>query len=87
MIGWHTCHYPHLLYITLACLQVAGQWIYQSNFNQRIGQGFFVMHITRLYTVKTDIFQNAFFGVFFIINELPRVDLIIKVVLEFLSNL
>ena len=41
----------------------------------------------RLYSVKTDIFKNAFFWNFFIRNDLSRVDLIIKVVLEFLSNL
>ena len=41
----------------------------------------------RLYSVKTDIFQNAFFWYFYIRNDLSRVDLIIKVVLEFLSNL
>ena len=41
----------------------------------------------RLYSVKTNIFQNAFFWYFFIRNDLSRVDLIIKMVLEFLSNL
>ena len=41
----------------------------------------------RLYSVKTDIFQNAFFWCFFIRNNLSRVNLIIKVVLEFLSDL
>ena len=41
----------------------------------------------RLNLVKTDIFQNAFFWCFFIRNDLSRVDLIIKVILEFLSNL
>ena len=44
-------------------------------------------YIIRLYSVKTDIFQNAFFWYFFIRNDLSRVDLIIKMVLEFLSNL
>ena len=43
--------------------------------------------IGRLYFVKIDIFKNAFFCVFFIRNNLSMVDLIIKVVLEFLSNL
>ena len=43
--------------------------------------------IPRLYSVKTDIFKNAFFWNFFIRNDLSRVDLIIKMVLEFLSNL
>ena len=43
--------------------------------------------MSRLYSVKTDIFQNAFFGALFIRNNLSRVDLIIKMVLEFLSNL
>ena len=43
--------------------------------------------MVRLYSVKTTIFQNAFFWCFFIRNDLSRVDLIIKVVLEFLSNL
>ena len=43
--------------------------------------------IVRLYSVKTDIFKNAFFWYFFIRNDLSRVDLIIKMVLEFLSNL
>ena len=44
-------------------------------------------HMNRLNLVKTDIFQNAFFWCFFIRNDLSRVDLIIKVILEFLSNL
>ena len=43
--------------------------------------------MVRLYFVKTDIFKNAFFWNFFIRNDLSRVDLIIKMVLEFLSNL
>ena len=43
--------------------------------------------IVRLYSVKTDIFKNAFFWYFFIRNDLSRIDLIIKMVLEFLSNL
>ena len=43
--------------------------------------------MSRLYSVKTNIFQNAFFWDFFIRNDLSRVDLIIKMVLEFLSNL
>ena len=43
--------------------------------------------MVRLYSVKSDIFQNAFFWYFFIRNDLSRVDLIIKMVLEFLSNL
>ena len=43
--------------------------------------------IIRLYSVKTDIFKNAFFWYFFIRKDLSRVDLIIKMVLEFLSNL
>ena len=43
--------------------------------------------MNRLYSVKTDILKNAFFWYFFIRNELSRVDLIIKIVLEFLSNL
>ena len=46
-----------------------------------------VWSINRLYSVKTDIFKNAFFWYFFIRNDLSRVDLIIKMVLEFLSNL
>ena len=45
------------------------------------------MIMCRLYSVKTDIFKNAFFWNFFIRNDLSRVDLIIKMVLEFLSNL
>ena len=48
---------------------------------------FQIFLITRLYSVKTDIFKNAFFWYFFIRNDLSRVDLIIKMVLEFLSNL
>ena len=47
----------------------------------------FRLVIIRLYSVKTNIFQNAFFWYFFIKNDLSRVDLIIKMVLEFLSNL
>ena len=43
--------------------------------------------ISRLYSMKTDIFQNAFFLCFFIRNDLSRVDLIIKVVFKFLSDL
>ena len=43
--------------------------------------------ISRLYSVKPTMFQNAFFWYFFIKNDLSRVDLIIKMVLEFLSNL
>ena len=43
--------------------------------------------MSRLYSVKTDNFKNAFFWNFFIRNYLSRVDLIIKMVLEFLSNL
>ena len=43
--------------------------------------------MNRLYSVKTDIFKNAFFWYFFIRNYLSRVDLIIKMVLEFFSNL
>ena len=43
--------------------------------------------IPRLYSVKTDIFQNAVFWFFFIRNDISRVDLIIKVVFEFLSDL
>ena len=43
--------------------------------------------IDRLYSVKTDIFQNALLWCFFIRNDISRVDLITKVVLEFLSDL
>ena len=45
------------------------------------------MDMDRLNLVKSAIFQNWFFGFFFIRNDLSRVDLIIKVVLEFLSDL
>ena len=45
------------------------------------------IHITRLNLVKSAIFQKWFFWCFFIRNDLSRVDLIIKVVLEFLSDL
>ena len=43
--------------------------------------------MTRLNLVKHEIFQKWFFWCFFIWNDLSRVDLIIKVLLEFLSNL
>ena len=53
----------------------------------RVIMGQLRLSIGRLYSVKTDIFQNAFFLYFFIRNDLPRVDLIIKMVLEFYLNL
>ena len=43
--------------------------------------------IFRLNLVKRAKFQKCFFWCFFIRNNLSRVDLIIKVVLEFLSDL
>ena len=43
--------------------------------------------MSRLYSVKTDIFQNSYFWCFFIRNNLSRTDLIIRVVSKFLSNL
>ena len=42
--------------------------------------------MTRLNLVKRAKFQKWFFGCFFIRNNLSRVDLIIKVVLEFSSD-
>ena len=45
------------------------------------------MSMRRLYSVKTDIFQNSYFWCFFIRNNLSRTDLIIRVVSKFLSNL
>ena len=45
-----------------------------------------ILHITRLNLVKKAKFQKWFFWYFFIRNNLSRVDLIIKVVLEFLSD-
>ena len=42
--------------------------------------------MTRLNLVKRAKFQKCFFWCFFIRNNLSRVDLIIKVVLEFLSD-
>ena len=42
--------------------------------------------ITRLNLVKKAKFQKCFFWCFLIRNNLSRVDLIIKVVLEFLSD-
>ena len=44
-------------------------------------------YIYRLNLVKSAKFQKYFFWCFFIRNILSRVDLIIKVVLEFLSDL
>ena len=43
--------------------------------------------MSRLNLVKSAIFQKWFFWCFFIRNVLARVDLIIKAVLEFLSDL
>ena len=47
---------------------------------------FHILPITRLNLVKRAKFQKCFFWCFFIRNNLSRVDLIIKVVLEFLSD-
>ena len=47
---------------------------------------FHIIMIIRLNLVKRVKFQKWFFWCFFIRNNLSRVDLIIKVVLEFLSD-
>ena len=79
------------LAITLmVCVRRTGAW-YQSipalRVRAELRSNGMSIYIYRLYSVKTNIFQNAFFWYFFIKNDLSRVDLIIKMVLEFLSNL
>ena len=82
LIMYLDCYWLQDNYESLArCLQSSLVWA------DGLRQQYTLYPIDRLYSVKTNIFQNAFFWYFFIKNDLSRVDLIIKMVLEFLSNL